>query len=367
MKRRLLSTLLAVALAAAAFSGCSSTDTASSAASAANSNGSASGTTSASGAPTGLSTGKLYLTLSGGNSSTDSYTYWVAASKAVQEVCPDLQITVVDATGGLDVAQRLRAGSIDCGNGVTTTDYESYSGTGNFDGKPFKDLRVLWYYTESPLNVCVDASLGLKYVNQLNGVKVTPGGTGSANTVLAMDACKIIGVKPDWFEASSSGGIDAMMNRQISGVIRNGAPQDSQVLQILSAVDVNFLSFTDDEIEKIQKTYPYVLKTTIPSGSYPKQDYDYTTIETCQGGITTTKLTQEQGYAMISAMMSDQGRASWQAAYPKGTKTDIIDLTLKSAKAPLQAGVVQYMVEKGYTVPNELIPPEYVPVSASSK
>ena len=29
---------------------------------------------------------------------------------------------------------------------------------------------------------------------------------------------------------------------------------------------------------------------------------------------------------------------------------------------PLQAGTVQYLVEKGYDVPENLIPPEYVPV-----
>lgn len=304
----------------------------------------------------------IQLTFAGGNSSTEAYTYWVAVNKAVKSIHPELQITTVDATGGFDIAQRLRAGSIDAGNGVSTSDYESFAGTGSFEGQPYEDLRIMWYYTESPINFCVDKSLGLKYVHELDGVKMHPGGTGSANTLLVMNACDVLGIKPDWFEASSSDGIDAVMNRQIQGAARNGAAPDSQVVQMQSAVELSFLSLTDEEIEKIQEKYPYVLKAVIPAGSYEGQDEDFSTIATCQGGIATPSLTQEQGYKFISAMMSEEGRSSWEAAYPKGGKTDVMELTLKTARAPLHAGTVQYMAEQGIEVPENLIPSEYVPV-----
>ena len=304
----------------------------------------------------------VQLTFAGGNSSTEAYTYWVAVNKAVKNIHPELQITTVDATGGFDIAQRLRAGSIDAGNGVSTSDYESFAGVGSFEGQPFEDLRVMWYYTESPINFCVDKSLGLHYVNELNGIKMHPGGTGSANTLLVMNACDVLGIKPDWFEASSADGIDAVMNRQIQGAARNGSAPDSQVVQMQSAIELSFLSLTDEEIGKIQEQYPYVLKAVVPAGSYEGQDEDFTTIATCQGGIATPNLTQEQGYQFISAMMSEEGRSSWEAAYPKGGKTDVMDLTLKTARAPLHAGTVQYMEEQGIEVPKNLIPPEYVPV-----
>jgi TRAP-type uncharacterized transport system substrate-binding protein len=208
----------------------------------------------------------------------------------------------------------------------------------------------------------VDASLGLKYVHELNGVTIHPGGTGSANTLLAMDACKIIGVKPNWFVASSGDGIDAVCNRQIPGSIRNGSPGDAQIMQMLAAINIRFLTFTNEEVSKIQEVYPYVMKSIIPAGSYRGQDYDYTTIASAQGGIASTQMTQAQVYAMISALMSEQGKAKWTAAYTKGADFDVIGMTLKIARVPLHAGVVQYMVENGYTVPAELIPPEYVPV-----
>lgn len=315
-------------------------------------------------APAAQATGdKVMLTFSGGNSSTESYTYWVAVNKAVKSLYPNLDINTVDATGGFDVAQRVRAGSIDAGNGVSVTDYDSYSGTGKFEGQGAADnLRVMWYYTESPINFCVDKELGLTKVDELTGVKMHPGGTGSTNTLVAMDVCNLLGIEPNWFEASSSDGIDAVMNRQISGAARNGSAPDSQIVQMQSAVDLSFLTFTDEELEKITEAMPYLNVVTIPAGSYEGQNYDYKTIATAQGGITTTAITQEQGYEYISAMMSDEGRSQWTAAYPKGGEVDVIDLTLRTAKAPLHAGTVQYLEEQGIEVPSELIPPEYVPV-----
>ena len=57
---------------------------------------------------------------------------------------------------------------------------------------------------------------------------------------------------------------------------------------------------------------------------------------------------------MIKAMWED-GKELWQNAYPVGKDNDVLAMTL-------QAGTVQYLVEKGYDVPENLIPPEYVPV-----
>ena len=306
---------------------------------------------------------KVYLTLSGGNSSTDSYAYWIAASKAMNAVEPNLEITVVDATGGIDVQQRVRAGQVDVGNGVSTIDYEGYTGTGNFEGDPDPELRLLWYYTYSPLNIMTSKKLGVKDVSDLTGLKIHPGGTGSANAALAMAAVETLGAKPNWFEAGSQDGIDAFTSGQIDGAVRNGNAPDSQVLQVVSAVDVDFLSFTDEQIETIKKAYPYAISITVPAGSYDNQDYDYQCIGSCQGGICTSALSQEAGYAMFDAMMSDKGREIWTSAYQKGADLDYPEFLLETAKIPIQSGVVQWLVEHGYNVPDELIPEEYTPVN----
>ena len=357
MKKRLLAMVMAMTT-ALAMTACSSGSSSTSDTQAAGSENASSENSTGS----GLSE-KVYLTLSGGNSSTDSYAYWIAASKAISTVEPNIDITVVDATGGIDVQQRVRAGTIDVGNGVSTTDYEGYTGTGNFEGEPDPELRLLWYYTYSPLNIMTNKKLGVKDVADLTGLKIHPGGTGSANAALAMSSVELLGAKPDWFEAGSQDGIDAFTSGQIDGAVRNGNQPDSQVLQVVSAIDVDFLSFTDDQIKKIQEKYPYAISVTVPAGSYDGQDYDYQCVASCQGGICTSALSQEVGYAMFDAMMSEQGREIWNSAYQKGAELDYPEFLLETAKIPIHAGVVQWLVEHGYEVPEELIPEEYVPAN----
>ena len=65
---------------------------------------------------------------------------------------------------------------------------------------------------------------------------------------------------------------------------------------------------------------------------------------------------------LIGQAMWEDGKSIWQTAYPNGAKNNVPEMTLSTAKTPLQAGTVQYLKELGYEVPAELIPPEYVEV-----
>lgn len=309
---------------------------------------------------TDQNTENVFLTFGGGNASTEPYTYWVSVTNAMQTVYPELKITTVDAQGGVDISQRVRAGTLDAGNGVTNIDYDNYYGTGSFDGKGgFEDHRLLWYYDDRPIHFAVAASTGITYVNELDGLKFNPGGTGTASGELVINACDLLGIKPNWFEAGNADATEAFMSRQTDGSARNGSIPESQIIQMQSARDITILKFTQEEIDKILEKYPSVTSTIIPAGSYKNQNEDILTISTCQGGVATPKVSQEVGYKMINAMMSEEGRAIWTAAYPKGANIDVIQLTLNAAKIPLHAGTVQYMKEQGIDVPAELIPPEY--------
>ena len=71
-----------------------------------------------------------------------------------------------------------------------------------------------------------------------------------------------------------------------------------------------------------------------------------------------TGFSQEDGYRFFKAMWED-GKSIWQTAYPVGARNDVPEMTLLAASTPLHPGTVQYLKEKGYTVPPSLIPPEY--------
>lgn len=306
---------------------------------------------------TGSSKKNQYFTFAAPPSSSALYPYWVSVGKAISTVYPQYKITVSESQGAVDIAKRIRSGEVKVGNCVSSTDYENYNGTGAFDGKPYNKLRILWYYETTPEQFAVSESSGVKTVYDLAGKKFNPGGTGTSAAAITYSVLKLLGVSPSYFEAGQSDAADAYSNRQIIGTVKLGPINDSYIMQLIAAQPVRLLSFSDEDMAKITKEYPYLIAATIPSGTYKGVNYDVKTIATLQGAQTTSDLSEEDGYNMIKAMC-EGGKSVWQNAYSQGAKNDILALSLKSS-IPLQAGTVKYLKEKGYKVPSNLIPPEY--------
>lgn len=300
---------------------------------------------------------KQFMTFGAPPASSALYPYWVSVGKAISTVYPEYQITVSESQGAVDISKKINNGSVIVGNCVSSTDYENYNGTGVFEGNPNKDLRILWYYETTPEQICVSKESGVKTVYDLTGKKFNPGGTGTSAASIAFSVFDLLGVKPDYFEAGQADAADAYSNRQIMGTIKLGPINDSYIMQLIAAQPIDIIGFSDEDIAKITEKYPYLIEVTIPAGTYEGVDYDVKTISPIQGAQTTNKLSQEDGYKMVKAMCED-GKAIWQAAYAQGANNDILELALKSP-VPLHAGTVQYLKEKGYTVPENLIPPEY--------
>lgn len=288
------------------------------------------------------------------------YSFCVGLGQAIQADMPEYQITISECTGAVQITKLVRQGNAMIGNSVSSTDYENYKGIGDFDGNPGTESRMLWYYENTPLQLVVSEASGINSLSDLQGKKFNPGGTTTSAESLTFKIMETLGIQPDFFIAGQADAGDAYSSRQIDGVVKAGPAGDSFVVQLDAAVPVKILSLTDEEMAKVLEALPYVVECTIPAGSYDGQDYDVKTIMTMMGTQTTTAMTQEDGYKLISSYLGN-AKAAVDAAYPLGADNDIIALTL-SSPIPLHAGTVQYLVEKGYDVPEELIPPEYVPV-----
>ena len=117
----------------------------------------------------------------------------------------------------------------------------------------------------------------------------------------------------------------------------------------------------EEDMAKILEAIPSITTDTVPASAYDGIDHDTYCMSTFQGIQCSTDFSQEDGYRFFKAMWED-GKSIWQTAYPNGAKNNVPEMTLSTAKTPLQAGTVQYLNELGYEVPAELIPPEYVEV-----
>lgn len=292
--------------------------------------------------------------------SSNVYAYWVSIAKAIQTICPEYQINVSETQGAITIIKRIRNGEAIVGNSMSNSDYDNYNGLGPFKNKPFKDVRIMWYFDLTPIQFIVAKNANIHNISDLNGVRMNPGGTGMSVAVIAKQILQVLDVKPKIFPAGQASASDALVNRQIEGTVKAGPVPDSYIMQIAANIPIDLISFSEEELRKINEQNPYLVPTTIPANSYKGVDHDVHTVQVMMGAQTTPKLSQEDGYKMLSAILSEEGSKIWENAYPHGAKMDVLKLSL-DAKTPLHAGTVQFLKEKGYEIPDELIPPEYHP------
>lgn len=288
------------------------------------------------------------------------FPYWVAVAKAVQNAHPEFKINVSESQSAIDIIRKIRAGMAPVGNSQSNSDYDNYNGLGLFKDKPNKEARILWYYEESPIQFIVLEDANIKSLKDLTGKRFNPGAAGGATALVAQQILDCLDVKPNFFEAGQASASDAVSNRQIVGTVKTGniLGPDSYLLQIKANVPIDLVSMTPEEQQAVHEKYPYFIPWTIPAGFYDWITHDTLTVKVSQGATTTSKLSQEDGYKMISAILSPEGTKLRDSAYPNGAGLDILKLTLE-ARTPLHAGTVQYMHEKNIDVPAELIPEEY--------
>ena len=287
-----------------------------------------------------------YMTLAACPASSAMYPFWVSVGEILDTAFSNMHMTVSESQGAVAI----------------TTDYQSYNGIGTFEGDPDTDLRMIWYYEVTWEMYAVDKSAGITNVTDLNGKKFNPGGTGTSAEAIARDMASLLGYEPNWFAASQADAADAYSNREIVGTIKLGPTVDSYVMQLNAAIPIDLVSLTEEQVEQIRTAYPYLVSGVIPAGTYDGVDHDTVVVGTPQGCQTRVgNFTQQEQYQIFKAVMEDY-TDMWHNAYPVGANNDVIGLTLQSPVL-LAPGTVQWLVEHGYDVPENLIPPEYVPVA----
>ena len=297
----------------------------------------------------------------------------VAFAKIINENVPEVNISLVE-TGGTHACTGRTSSDLDM---YAQTSYggplSRYNGVIKYEGKPYRELRVLVIYTIGPIFSTVRADSGVMTFSDLEGRKFTPGPPGSSAQAATVHLLELLGVKWGDVTASYADAVIMTKENRVVGFGKYGGRLglDSTQLDVKSVTPIRILSLTDEELAKVEgKLMPGYSIKTFPTGSiFGYEEGPPVTIH-CgmpSAGLTT-KIPQEIGYKMAKALYEN-----WQevvAAYPGAWPTadqmvkDTMTGAVQGAGAelepvPLHAGVVQYWKEIGKTIPAVLIGPEY--------
>lgn len=237
---------------------------------------------------------------------------------------------------------------------------DAYNGRGAFKGKPYKDLRMITVLWPNVVQMVVTEKSGIRTYRDLKGKRVSVGQLGSGtepNTIAALDGAGMTykDIAPEFLGFAQSA--DAIKDgRIVAAQLSGGIPHPSVLDLFASRVGVRLLSLTDDEIKRANELHPEFTEFTIPTGTYPGQDYAVKTIATTTALGIRKDIPEDLVYKITKTIFEnlDYIHKSYFALEYMSLEHAIPGLV-----APLHPGAVRYFKERGVKVPDKLIPPEY--------
>lgn len=141
---------------------------------------------------------------------------------------------------------------------------------------PFKqpmDISVLFALYPNVVQFMVPADSDIQSVSDLKGKKVSVGAPGSGTRVGSTNILKALGINEGDFKAQSlnyTATTEALSNGQIDAGVIIGSAGVGAITELALTRDIRVLSFSEDELNKINAALPAYSGMDIPADTYNK-------------------------------------------------------------------------------------------------
>jgi len=120
----------------------------------------------------------------------------------------------------------------------------------------------------------------------------------------------------------------------------------------IGADKIKVLEFNDENIKKIQASYPVWTPYTIKAGTYPGQKEDIHTIAQPNLLVVTKDTPEETVYLLTKTIYENLGFLN---TVHKATKAMSLQKAIDGLPMPLHPGAAKYYKEQGIKIPDRLI------------
>jgi TRAP transporter TAXI family solute receptor len=236
----------------------------------------------------------------------------------------------------------------------------AYPGKGVYQDKAYGDLRtmtMLWPNVEHFVLRENKAETG--NVMDLKGQRISIGASGSGTEQSTLTIFEGLGLNkgdysPDYLGYNESA--SAMKDGKLDGAALPGGPPVSAVADLMaSPIKIKVLEFTENDVKKISAVLDSWYLYTIPAKTYPNQDQPITTIAQPNFLAAHKDLSEETVYLLTKTLFENM---EFMYSVHKAAEQIIPEDALNGLPAPLHIGAYKYYKEKGFTIPEKLIPPE---------
>ncbi len=254
---------------------------------------------------------KRLLTIGTASQTGTSYAIGAAIATLLNNHMDDVQFSAQATAGGVQNIELLRSNELDFAVVSNEAALQSLNATGTFAGKePANFLRTVTYIGTWTQHILTN-DLSIDNIEDFKGKKFAVGGAGSGveetfrGTMRALDInyAEDKYFSPEYMAIGNAG--EALANGQIDGAYDNQILPAAAETTIMASGKAKLISYTEEQIEKIQKGQPYAVRSNIPANTYPNQDYEVISVGFNNHLMTRESIDEETVYRVCKTIFEN--------------------------------------------------------------
>ena len=271
----------------------------------------------------------------------------------------DIIITSQSSGGSVENCNMMAAGENIMGMTAIDIAMSAYNGTDKFNGRPYKNLRVISSLFPTYQSWGVTFASGIKTTRDMKDKRISLGQAGSATVTNAIELLAAAGLtvkdlkKAEYIGWSQS--VDAMKDGKLDGILLQGAPPTAAGVDLYSSKAGRIIPLTDEEIKNL--TAPGIMyKVVLKPGTYPNQDDTIQTVARQNIFIADAGANDDLIYQLTKIMFDnlDVLKKGHNGFRPIDAQKPFDGTEGSGLK--LHPGAIRYYKEKGISIPANMIP-----------
>lgn len=290
--------------------------------------------------------GKVYLSLVTGNIGGTYYPIGNAMSTLINKYVPE--VYVITETSNGSVANCLLLGKEEAEMAFAQNDIVNWAYNGLYIfSKPLTNIRVFASLYPETIHIVALKSAGIRNVYELRGKRVAVGEIGSGTEINAKLILEEAGLSYKDMEIhflESGLAVQHMKDGKIDALFYTVGYPASAIEDITTTREITILSLDEELIRKIEKKYPWFVRSSIPAKTYKRQEKEAKTLAVVATWIGLSTIPSDLVYKMVKAVFDFLGEM--QYVHPQARFINL-DTALKGISTPLHEGAEKFYKERG--------------------
>lgn len=297
---------------------------------------------------------KILLRLGAVPSGSGWYFWLSQAATVISRHHPQIEISVRETGGTRENTIRMSKNELELGLTEALVAYEAYRGIGRFQGKPTPNMRLLWTGALGYLHWAVGKDTGIKTFEELEGKLFNPSTIGGGGEYITQKVFELLGFKPKFYRTKLADAAEAYKDGRIVGFSYNGTLPTPVFVEAHAFRPLRLLSLREDQVKKVNGTYPYLVRTVIPANTY-KDVPQAVTVSVMNFVAANKDLPEDVVYKVVKTYWENLPEIA--KAFSLVAKSQPEEMP-RYATAPIHKGALKYYKELGLQIPKNAIPPE---------